>query len=235
MEIPKKAFRFSRRLLRISKKLNRYQAIGDTRYMYLKYKRRQVKVDNEINMLLLPVLESENQKFHEISHQNYSILESSDFKFKITENGLSMAGSYTEFMEGSIHSNGYLYCETKEVNFPFPFSSYFYPAEMKGLIDCLGNVRLETTRTLPALIKRLPVVFSSKIGPNGNIKLIASEREPDFITSGDMYVSKIIGYPFKSKEDEEEFLENRLKLLELLDEFRTKKGIAIRQDLQAST
>jgi len=57
--------------------------------------------------------------------------------------------------------------ETMEVNCQFPFSSFFYPAAMKGQIDCLGNVRLKTTSTLPALIKRLPIVFDSEIGSKG--------------------------------------------------------------------
>jgi hypothetical protein len=227
MEIPKKVFRLSNKLKRISKKLNRYDTLGDTRYLYLKYKRRQIKVDNEINMLLLPLMEKENQKFQEIARQNYSLLASSKFKFNITENGLSMAGSYTEYMEGSIHSNGYIYCETKEVNFPYPFASYFYPAAMAGKIDCIGNVRIKTTRTLPALIKRLPVVFDTEIGSEGYIKLVASEREADFMTGGEAYISKIIGYPFNSKDDEDVFLANRLQLLGLLDEFRTLNGIAI--------
>jgi hypothetical protein len=222
LKIPKKIYRLSKKLRKASKKLKRYEEFGDFRDLFLKYKKRQIEINNKINALLVPFLEKENQEFLKIADENYSLLMSTNkFKFKITANGISVFGSYTDYMEGRLNTNGHIYCESKATNFPFPFSSYEYPKRMEGFIDCLGNVYLETVETGAALFNRLPVSFESSIESDGHIKVYTVERESDFLTSGDMYISKIIGNPFYQRDKEREtFNSNRKKMLLILNEFR---------------
>ncbi|MCF8297035.1 MAG: hypothetical protein K9J13_05755 [Saprospiraceae bacterium] len=226
MKIPKKIYRLNKKLKKASKKLGRYEEFGDSRDMFLKFKNRQIKINNKINELLVPILENENQEFLKIADENYSLLITKKFKFKITANGLAMYGSYTDYMEGRLNANGHIYCESKKTNFPYPFSSYKYPKRMEGFIDCLGNVSLETVKTGAAFIKRLPVLFDSVIEPDGYIKIFTTEREGDFLTGGDMYISNIIGNPFYHREkDRETFNSNRNKLLSILNKFRDSNNI----------
>ena len=181
MKIPKKAFRLSRRLKRVTKKMKRYDANGNTRDLFIELKIKQVKINNDLNKLLLPLIELESETFRQVAHDNYSLLDASKFEFFVTEDGMDPTGSFVKMLEGSIHSNGYAYCEASQVNFPFYFDKFLYPKVLMGYIDCIGNIMLKTVVTYSKFLTKFPTTFESQIGSFGKIKLVSSSLATSFI------------------------------------------------------
>jgi len=223
MKSEKKISRLERKLSKEERKLNRLKGKGASPNYLNNYRINISELNNETNRLCAIKLESVSNDFSKIAKHNYELLQIQKIIFKPYKEEMSYAGSYANILHGKLNKNGHIYCNTKATNnWLFnPLAQYFFPSEFKGQIDCLGNVRLKTSRVGAAIFDRLPSELEGSINSDGEMILKTTKTEGDFITQGKVLISKIIGsYTFKSLENSNEFFMNSQSLLEMINQYR---------------
>lgn len=203
-------------------KANNYSNNHSHRQIFLKYKKKSIKVKDDIYKLIIPFLEANDPEFKKIALENYGILEVDEFKMKTVEQCGGIFGNYAAEMIGKVNRNGLLYLTTTKSDLSFlnPFSKYQYPSRLRGRIDCLGYVRIITTEVGTAFFKTIPKFYVGKIGKNGEIDLLITGRESDYIT-GKIMMSKLVGnLLLRNEVDDKRFWSNCDLLIDIIERFR---------------
>lgn len=150
--------------------------------------------------------------------------------FKKYKESVGIIFSAVNVFDGHINSNGHMYC-TGDFTFrtslfsvlcPILFN-IIYPKRMQGSVDCLGNISLKVTGFGLALFNTMPEEFDARILPDGTISLKTKTRSSDIFQNHRYNVRKILSsFAFSSSEDMALFQKNKDKLVERIEEERTK-------------
>ncbi|HEY1046491.1 MAG TPA: hypothetical protein VGF79_08625 [Bacteroidia bacterium] len=191
---------------------------------WIKGKRINNKIEglrlNQLNLVDEYLIRT-NEEFRQMVDENYSCF-NPIIKFKVSIEGVSVKGTYTEKMKGKIHRNGCAYIETVNTNADFGlFDRFTYPKVMSGKIDFWGDIVLVTEKVGQSLFRSTPTDLDGMIFNNNQLKveIVKTGFEP---YNNHVFMDKIVGYVIEEDEKIELFFSNKSKLEDIRDAFILK-------------
>jgi hypothetical protein len=166
---------------------------------------------------------STNQEVQSLIEENNALLDSLTCfmkPYKLEIKGKPTVQCYA--IEGEIHANGYLYCDTlNQRRMTFSYENYrslffsFYPTKLTGNIDFLGNLKLRVTEIKYCYFgAQTPVSFQCTFNSNS---VTANIDKTEWTLNTQEFISKLILDPFGGDSfKREKFVKNRSELLTYL-------------------
>jgi hypothetical protein len=195
-----------------------------------KIKQRLTVMDGIQEIQVMLYLEENDKEYQALTNKSFDLMSNNKVEFKVWEEENGIFSSHATKMKGSIHDNGFVYTDTTKTNtVVLGIEKGLYPLEYKGVINYLGEVELNISKTGLELIGgRMPENFKGTIDNDGNITIQTDQSE--WQVTGYFYINKMIGDIFLGNhEKRDEFLENVNLIKTKIKEQREK----IREDIKS--
>ncbi len=176
----------------------------------------------EFRLLKNKLIETD-QEFNEKHQENLNLLKGEELIFNVTGKGRDQFSSHALQLEGRIFPNGFLYVDTGETNTNLGgMSSGVYPEEFEGVIDSLGRIKLQMTKSGFAILGgRVPKKFKATVSESGHVKLIMIDSEFEF--TGNYFINNLMCDPFnKDSVKRHKFISNKKKLTQKIRVLRNE-------------
>jgi hypothetical protein len=195
----------------------------------IKDKRKRTLMLDQVNKLqfdqearIMSYLKENDEYFKKTVTHNFELLENDNIVFNVWKYESNVFFPHFTQLQGEIHQNGYLYLVPKDLTSFYKdyVNSLFYPVQFCGTIDYIGQSHcIVSKKRLKFLSFRLPKKFKGSISFKGMVNFEVFES--DFDLDGIAYIKNIIADPFSANETKRKrFINNRLKLKKLIDQFK---------------
>ena len=171
--------------------------------------------------LIETYLESSDKTYRDLVNANLQLLSSDKAFFKVTTNVMGIISSYATEFAGSIHDNGYAYCQSVSGNNPLDLlADLAFPSRLSGRVDYWGNINLAASSTDMAFFKTLPTSFEGTIDSDGQIILKLKSSEMDILSGGRLMIDKLMANIIgMDKRKTAQFVSNKAELRSMIKRF----------------
>ncbi len=199
-------------------KAEKYANNRSARDEYVRLSNKASRIKYELFSLWIPELEESDSEFKELALRNRELLKDIQFRAVTKTTGVSLFNQYINTLNGRIRPNGLLIAKAESSGGLFEFLDGVYYRSYRGQIDCLGHFNIEGSRQSYSFFKSLPKSFNVRTYGEDTILFETKDRETELFKSGKEIIKEIMGRPFQDPKVELEFLNNRGRMYEILQD-----------------